>query len=265
MDHHAGDWLRWVVVRGLVLACYLFSTGAYAEPAPLRVAAAADLRLVLPLLVAEFQRHHALKVDVVYGSSGKLSQQIQMGAPFDLFVAADMLYTQRLFNQGVTSTAGRHFANGQLVLWSLKYDVRTLPLAALEEPRFAHIALASPQHAPYGQRAQQVLERAQLWSTLQSKLVFGDNVGQATQFVQSGAADVAFIARALVPHTQQNQPLGFSRPLATTEYSPLRQSLVLTRQGEHKLQAQQFAQFMVDSPVAAGLLQQYGFNTEALQ
>src|SRR5437773_3688919 len=156
------------------------------------VAAAADLRFALDALTATFRETHPdVVVDVSYGSSGSFYAQLLNRAPFDVFLSADLDYPKKLAAQRLTRGPVFTYAVGRIVLWvpaSSPVDVSALGMDALAAPRVTHIAIANPAHAPYGRAAEAAMRASGVYDRVQPKLVFGDNVGQALQFVQSGTA-----------------------------------------------------------------------------
>jgi molybdate transport system substrate-binding protein len=160
------------------------------------VAAAADLQFAFPEIAAAFEQETGRPVRLVFGSTGQLTQQIENGAPYDLFAAANIAYVQRLAEQGlVLEDSIALYARGHLVLAvNRKAGVNAEALEDLLDPSIQHIAIANPEHAPYGMAAQEALQSAGLWEALQDKLVRGETVRQALQFVQSGDAQVGIVA-----------------------------------------------------------------------
>ena len=258
------------LLRGcwLLLLCCLCSSALAAEK--LTVAAASDLRFALNDILQAFTSQYpeqtsAQPIQVIYGSSGKISQQIRQSAPFDVFFSADQRFTQELYQAGLTRDAGTLFASGRLVLWSAKHDMRGVPLADLTLEKYHKIAIAQPSHAPYGERAKQSLQTAGVWSQLAPKLVFGENIAQTAQLAQSGAADVAIIALSLVknPHlaasATNNNHAEHYQLLDEATYQPLLQTYTLTHSGAQKPRALQLLKFM-QSQQAQQILLHYGFE-----
>lgn len=221
------------------------------------VAAAADLHHAMDKIVEAYQHDRpGRKVDVVYGSSGNLLTQIEQGAPFDVFFSADSDYPQQLAAHGKAGGEPVPYADGHIVLWSASIDMTQVQVADLAQPRFGRIAIANPQHAPYGKRAEQALRAAGLWDSLQSRLVFGENIAQAAQFAQSGNAQVGIIAESLA----LDSPVKGSYVLVPPSlYQPLRQSFVLTQRGAGNALAKDFTQY-VQGGQARAILAQYGFK-----
>jgi molybdate transport system substrate-binding protein len=167
-----------------------------------RVAAAADLNVALGELITQFRAAHDVDVTVSYGSSGTFYAQLLNQAPFDLFLSADLEYPRQLAARGLTVPDGEFlYGIGRLVVWvpnASPLDVQRDGIEALADPRVTHIAIANPQHAPYGRAAIAALRGSGLYDAVKSKIVNGENVAQAMQFAQSGAADAGVVALSLV-------------------------------------------------------------------
>lgn len=212
------------VLRSL-WAWLLFSSVALAEPLALRIAAASDLRFALQAVVADFDQRER-RVEISFGSSGKLAAQIEQGAPFDVFFSADVALAQRLFDRGWSSDMPVAYAIGHLVLWRLAGSA--LQLQDLAAAGVRHVAIANPQHAPYGMRAVEALHAAGVWDQVESKLVYGENVAQAAQLVSSGAADAGLIAGSVLAGLPIAER-GSATPIAASLHAPLRQAYVLRK------------------------------------
>jgi molybdate transport system substrate-binding protein len=247
------------LLQGLLAVGAVFALASMAAPADrhITVAAAADLHQALDEVATAYRHDHPdARIDLVYGSSGNLLTQIEQGAPFEIFFSADSNYPQQLVEHGKAGGTPVPYALGHLVMWSASLDMRGVQVADLAQPRFGRIAIANPQHAPYGKRAEQALRAAGVWDTLQSRLVFGDNIGQTAQFAQSGNAQVGLVAESLVI----NSPVkGTSELVPSSLYEPLRQSFVLTSRGANNALAQDFAHY-VQGEQARSILSRYGFN-----
>lgn len=165
-----------------------------------RVAAAADLNVALGDLIARFSASHEVDVSVSYGSSGTFYAQLLSRAPFDLFLSADVKYPRQLASRGLI-VEGTEFvyAIGRIVVWAPAGSAIDIGggLKALAAPSIAHIAIANPEHAPYGRAAVAALRSADVYDAVRAKLVFGENVAQALQFAQTGAADAGIVAMSL--------------------------------------------------------------------
>jgi molybdate transport system substrate-binding protein len=168
----------------------------------LNIAAAADLKFALDELVKRFREQHPeANLQVTYGSSGNFFAQLAHGAPFDVYLSADVAYPRELAEQGLVHESGVfEYAVGRLVLWvpgGSELPVEELGMRALLEPSVKRIAIANPQHAPYGRAAEAAMKSLGVHEAVKDKLVLGENIAQTTQFVQSGSADVGLIALAL--------------------------------------------------------------------
>jgi len=219
------------------------------------VAAAADLRYAMDSLVALYTKSHPeANVQVVYGSSGNFFEQIKNGAPFDLFFSADMAYVEHLREAGKLSGPVIRYATGHLVLWSLHADV-SKGMSVLTD--VAKIAIANPEHAPYGQRAVESLKYFKIYDAVQSKLVMGENISQAAQFAATGSADVGMIALSLALSPPMRN--GHYWVVPEESHGPLEQGFALLAHAAGNNAAADFAAFVQSAP-ARELLHRFGFQ-----
>ncbi|MGY3438070.1 MULTISPECIES: molybdate ABC transporter substrate-binding protein [unclassified Marinovum] len=216
----------------LAMSAAALALPARAGGAPV-IAAAASLRFALPDLLTAFAASGGGPIRVAYGSSGTLAQQIRNGAPFEVFLSADETYVTRLAKEGTLPDTGTVYALGRLALivpkgGTLAVDPQLDGLAtALDSGALKRFAIANPDHAPYGLRAQEALSHRGLWAPLQPHLVFGENVAQAAQFAVSGNADGGLIAASLAA-AGPVAALGTSALIPAEWHSPLRQHMALT-------------------------------------
>lgn len=216
----------------LALAALLAVAPAAAAEPP-SVAAASDLQFALPEIAADFARGGA-PVKLVFGSSGNLRRQIEQGAPFELFLSADESYVLELERQGRTEGAGVLYAVGRIVLFlpkgsKLKPDASLRDLAAaLDDGRLRRLAIANPEHAPYGRAAREALTAAGLWPKIVPRLVYGENVSQAAQFATTGSAQAGIIAYSLAV-SPRLQDAGIHVLLPADGHQPLRQRMALMK------------------------------------
>lgn len=238
----------------------LWSSGVRALSRPsgpqLYVAAAADLRPALTDMARVYEARTGTKVVLTFGSTGQLTQQIENGAPFDVFLAADEGYIERLHRGGHTlAGTEQRYARGRLALVTAQQAERRLDrLADLSRVSVRHIAIANPDHAPYGLAARQALEAAGLWEALSGKLVYGENVQQAMQYVKTGQADAGLVALALA------QSSGLRWALVPEElHRPLHQALAVVWSTRQENEARRFADLVL-SPDGQTILQEYGFE-----
>ena len=245
----------------ILAAITLFAAGtALAQPGP-SIAAASDLKFALDEIAARFERETGKAVRVTYGSSGNFYRQIQQGAPFELFLSADEEYVSRLASEQLTVDGGARYATGRIVLFvpkgsTMKADPAFADLrAALHDGRLRRLAIANPEHAPYGRAARQALEHAGLWSALSTRLVLGENVSQAAQFAVSGSAQAGIFALslALAPDFAGK---GDYVLIPEGWHEPLRQRAVLLRRAGDTARA--FHLFL-QQPPAREIFRRYGF------
>lgn len=235
---------------------------ALAAPPVVTIAAASDLKFVLEEISRLLLGDAGVEIRLVFGSSGNLARQIQQGAPFDIFMSADEQLVERLDQSAHTVNAGVHYATGSLVMiagsnnpLALGADLRS---AVIASPR---IAIANPEHAPYGRAALQALVASGFPDGLRQKWAVADNVLQATQYVLTGAAPLGFTAKALVVAPGLADKL-VSRPVAAELHAPMRQRIVLTRRAS--LSAEKIMNLLL-SPEAGKLFERYGFLLPANQ
>lgn len=233
-----------------------------AAPARVRVAAASDLKFALDdLLVAFRAARPDVEVEAVYGSSGNFYAQLSHRAPFDLFLSADVDLARRLADAGLSDGPPFPYAYGRLAVWAPRaspLDVEALGLRAAAAPGVRAVAIANPQHAPYGRAAEEALRAAALLEAVAPRLVLGDNVAQTAQFVDSGSADVGIIALslALAPGLRDRGKHGV---VPEDAHAPLAQGGVVLRWAQDPAAARDLAAFLTG---AAGrdLLARYGFG-----
>jgi molybdate transport system substrate-binding protein len=256
---------RGLTRRTLLLAGLAWSTSparALAAGAPITVAAASDLKFALEALAAQYQAASGQAVRLVFGSSGNLARQIEQGAPYAIFMSADEALVRRVAAAGRTEGEGVPYAVGRLALLlppgsplALDASLRDLR-AALADGRLKRLAIANPEHAPYGQRAREALQASGLWAAAEPRLALGENVAQAAQFVISGNAEAGLVAYslALAPEVAAR-----SRHvvLPAELHPPLVQRMVLLKGASP--QARAFYDYL-QGPQARALLHRYGFS-----
>lgn len=229
------------------------------ESKAITIAAASDLRYAMDSLVKVFHKEHPeIKVNLIYGSSGKFYSQIVNGAPFDLLFSADIAYPQKLQQQSLTASAIQLYAIGRIVLWSKKINVSQKGMNALKEVSINKVAIANPVHAPYGKRAEESLKYYKLYDQLKSKLVLGENISQTAQYATSGAADVGIIALSLALNPQIRSQ-GKYYLIPENSHQKLEQAFVVLKRAEKNKSASVFSSF-VSSASAKGVLTKYGFT-----
>ena len=212
----------WILFLLLVCSCTQHSE-------KLTIAAATNTREAVEELKKEFEKQSGTSCEVVFASSGKLTAQIRSGAPFHIFLAADLEYPQLLFEEGLSQEAPETYAIGQLVLWSGIPD--WVPeIENLTEAQVEHIAVANPEFAPYGKAAREVLKNRDIFGSIESKLVYGESVTQTNQFFLSGAARVALTAKSSIVGLDLQQYNSW-QVIDPSSHSPLRQGVVILKSG----------------------------------
>ncbi len=240
----------------LIAGALLFSPAAQAGQ--ITIAAASDLKFAMDEIAASFRKAHpGDDVEVVYGSSGNFHAQIQQGAPFDLFFSADIAYPRELAQRGLAASEVKPYAIGRIVLWSASLDATRMTLASLTDPKITRIAIANPKHAPYGKRAEEALRAAGVWEKVEPKLVYGENIAQTAQYVQTGNAQVGIIALSLAVNPQLTGKGGYWL-IPDNLHQPLEQGFLITQRAAGNPLARRFAGFMSTQPVRA-ILTRYGF------
>lgn len=227
--------------------------------APVQVAAAADLTVAFEEMGKLFEARTGQKVTFSFGASGALTKQLGQGAPFDLFAAANAAFVDGAVSSGACDGSSKAtYARGHLVVWTKKGGSKPATLADLKGPAFKHIAIANPEHAPYGKAAKEALESAGLWPALSSQIVQAENVRQALQFAQTGNADAAVVALSLVVRDESGSTLAIDPKL----HRPIEQTLVICRRGKNMEGGRRFAE-LVASAEGRRLLARYGFEASA--
>ncbi len=244
----------------MLLACAAILPGA-ASAATLLVAAASDLAYCIDELGAAFAREvPGAQVKVATGASGNFFAQIKSGAPFDVFMSADMEYPARLGREGAAEGATlAPYAIGRLALWTTdpRFDART-GMALLRDARLARVAIANPDVAPYGRAARAALQRYALWDVVKPRLVMGENISQTAQFIQTGNAQAGIVSYATVLAPGQ-KGLGSYYLIPDTGLAPIEQGAIITRHGAANPLSARFMRFL-RSPAARGILQRSGFS-----
>jgi molybdate transport system substrate-binding protein len=246
----------------LILAtAFLSQFGAAQE---ITVAAAADLQSAMQEMANRFQKESGKTVKVIYGSSGNFFQQIQNGAPFDIFFSANLDYPKKLEAAGLIERSSYYqYARGKIVIWvpkDSKIDLNA-GLKALLDPRVKKIAIANPQHAPYGQAAVSAMQKEGIYEKAKDKFVLGENISQTASFVVSGSADIGVVALSLALSPNMKDK-GRYADISADEYPPIEQACVILSSSKNKELAQQFLSYLKSAAVAE-ILARYGFDVSS--
>jgi molybdate transport system substrate-binding protein len=252
------------VTLAVLLGCRSGSPIAQTEPLAreVSVAAAADLKFALDEIVWEFgKQNKGVRINVTYGSSGNFYSQIANQAPFDMFLSADLDYPRKLSQQGLTLPDSEFaYAVGRIVLWvpaGSPIEVEKLQMSALQHSSVTHIAIANPQHAPYGRAAEAAMRSLGVYESVKAKLVFGENVAQTLQFVQSGNAEIGIVALSLaVAPTVRGKGQFWEVPFDS--YPRMEQGGVVLKWAKDAGAARMFRAFLMGS-TGRSILKKYGF------
>jgi molybdate transport system substrate-binding protein len=227
----------------------------------IRVAAAADLEFAMKDVAAQFEKQTGTKVDVTYGSSGNFFSQLQNGAPFDLFFSADIGYPRTLEAAGLAEPGTVYeYAIGRIAIWTpadAKVDVARQGWQTLLDVSVQKIAIANPQHAPYGRAAVAALEKAGIYDQVKAKLVYGENISQAAQFVQSGNAQAGIVAMSLAVSPGMKEGQRWEIPVDM--HPSIEQAAILLKASKNKTSARAFLEFL-KSEGGRATLGKYGFT-----
>ena len=248
------------VVIAIVLAILAWNPGQ-ANAGEITIAAASDLTFAFKDLTAQFQQQTGNSVKLSYGSSGNFFSQIQSGAPYDLFFSADVDYPKKLEAAGLTEAGTLYeYATGKLALWVPTASALDLKrgLAVLTDTSIRKIAIANPQHAPYGRAAVAAMQHGGIYEQVKTKLVLGENISQAAQFVESGNADIGVLALSLAVAPAMKEK-GRYVEVPAEDYPAIIQAAVILKSSHDKETAQAFLKF-IKAPASLALMSQYGFT-----
>jgi len=251
--------LRYLILLSALLVS--LPAGAAQE---IRVAAAADLKFALDGLGTHYEKQTGRKIDVSYGSSGNFFAQIQNGAPFDVFLSADIEYPRELDAAGLAEPGTLYeYALGRIVIWMAadkRVDLAKLGWQALLDPSIQKIAIGNPEHAPYGRAAVAALRSAGIYEQVRAKLVYGENIAQAAQFVASGNAQAGILALSLAISPPMREGKRWKIP--ANMHPPIEQAAVIPKSAKDKDGARAFLTFL-KSAGARKILESYGFSLPA--
>ncbi|WP_342646149.1 molybdate ABC transporter substrate-binding protein [Mucilaginibacter sp. CSA2-8R] len=226
----------------------------------LRVAVAANAQFVSEKLAKAFKQKTGIEAQLIVSSSGKLTTQIEQGAPFDVFLSADMKYPQELYQKKLTTAAPKIYAYGTLVIWSKANGLSGNNLSGLSNVAIKKIAIANPKLAPYGTAAEEAMQKTHTFATLKPKLVYGESIAQVNQYLIAGAVDAAFTAKSVVLDSAQ-KGVGRWTEVDSKLYHPIAQGVVVLKasQGQNLAAANQFCKFMF-SVQAKQIFKAYGYR-----
>ncbi len=227
----------------------------------LTIAASANMQFVIQEIAKAYTKQTGINCEIIVGSSGKLTAQIKEGAPFDIFVSADMKYPEELFTSGFTTKKPTTYAYGKLVLWTTIDSIKP-NLYVLKNKGIHHIAIANPKTAPYGIAAIELLKNKEIYDTISPKLVFGESISQTNQFIVSKSAEIGFTAKSVVLSPKMKNK-GNWIDLDQNDYSPIAQGIViLNNRATQKNDAEKFYNF-IQSAVVKKILVDFGYSVKS--
>ena len=225
------------------------------------VATAANVQYVMKELKSEFEKESGKEIQIVVSSSGKLTAQIREGAPFDVFVSADTKYPEEIYKNGGSDVKPKIYAYGTLALWSLTIPENELNLKMLSSDKVKKIAVPNPKMAPYGEAAEQALKKENLLTPLKNKIVYGESVAQAAQYITTGSVEAGFTALSVILAPEMKGK-GHYTIIDSTSYQPIAQAALLLRHSDNspkKETSQKFYDFLY-SAKANAILKKYGYK-----
>jgi molybdate transport system substrate-binding protein len=229
------------------------------KKATITIATAANMQFAMNEITTKFFQQTGVKCEVIVSSSGKLTAQIKEGAPYDIFISADLKFPNELFVSGFTIAKPTVYAYGKLVIWTLNENIQP-SFEILKSNQIKHIAVANPKTAPYGLAAEEVLKKEGLFQQIEEKLVYGESIAQTNQFITTQAAEIGFTAKSVVlsPNIKGK---GTWIEINNTTYAPISQGVVLLKNGTgNKNHAQQFFNFLL-SAEGREILNNFGYST----
>lgn len=214
------------------------------EQEKLTIATAANMQYAMEKITVAFSEQSGIETELVVGSSGMLTAQIASGAPFDIFISADLQYPEYLYEEGLGYQKPDVYAYGQLVLWTCKKGI-VPSLSLLKEESVSHIAMANPELAPYGTAAKEVLIEGELYDQVSDKLVYGESITQTNQFIRTGAAEIGFTSLSVVM-SEQIEGTGQWVLMPDSAYKPIAQGILILDNHKHRLDnALKFHKFLL--------------------
>lgn len=241
-----------------IFCCLIILTCNDNRNKKLNIAVAANMQFAMKDLTKKFTNITAIQCETTISSSGKLTAQIKQNAMYDVFVAADMKYPTELFNSGFTTKKPEIYANGKLVMWTMVDGLKP-SFEILKNEKIKHISIANPKTAPYGRATVEVLEQHHLYNSIKNKLVYGESISQANQFIISEAAEIGFTAKSVVLSPEMKGK-GTWIDIDEKDYSPIAQGAIIIKHGKLENQeAKKFYQFLF-SPEAKKILRNYGYK-----
>lgn len=244
------------IMKPIVLLFFLLILVTCQDNPNLKIAASSNMQFAVEDIILAFETKYDINADLIIGSSGKLTAQIEAGAPFDIFLSADSFYPQDMLNKGLVSGPMKRYAYGHLVLWSCQKDLNP-SLSVLTHPSVKKIAIPNPDLAPYGRAAIQVLNHYKILDSVKSKLVFSESIAQCNQFITSGAADIGFTALSIVSAPKLDG-IGQWFKIDPELHAPIDQVMLVLKNSKQKANAKLFYDYIY-SEEGQNILKAYGY------
>ena len=245
----------------LIIIFLLFGSTNFAQSNQITIATAANVQFAMRELKNEFIKETGINTVVIIGSSGQLTAQIKQGAPYDVFISADMKYPLNLFKDKFAVDVPKVYASGTLVIWTIKKGIKLGDhLRELLGNDIRKIAAANPKTAPYGEASIEALKYFGIYNDVKDKLVFGESIAPTNQFILSKAADIGFTAKSVVMSPSMKGK-GIWKEVNSKAYKQIEQGCVILKYGfmNHKKEAEKFYKFLF-SDKAKNILLKYGYN-----
>ena len=246
-------------IKGLtltILTCLVLNGQVFAQN--VKVAVAANLQGVIKVLQKDFKDKTGIEIEPIIGSSGNLSAQIKNGAPFDVFLSADMNFPEILSKEGLTTKEPEVYAYGSLVICSTQDIGFENWERQLMSPGVKKIAIANPKIAPYGKAAEEALSKKGIWNDVQSKIVHGESIAQVNTYITTGVVEVGFTTQAFIKDSEGKIKL-YWQAIDPKSYTPLKQGVVIIKATKEAANAEKFYQYMLSS-AAKKILKGYGYG-----
>lgn len=244
----------------VIIICQIFFSCDRINNRSITIATAANVQFAMDTIATLFEKKTGIKANIIVGSSGKLTAQILQGAPYDVFVSADMKYPMEIYNNNMAPSSPEIYAYGALVIWTLK-DSLFLNLNYLNEERIRYIAVANPKTAPYGIAAYEVLKNAGIFEQVKGKLVYGESVSQTNQFIASRTADIGFTSKSVVVSPKMKH-IGKWLEIDPANYTPIKQGVIIIKRKNGPIKhTEKFYTFLFSDEVK-NILNTFGYKTE---
>jgi molybdate transport system substrate-binding protein len=235
--------------------CLLFTSAAFAQN--LKVAVAANLQSVIKVLGQDFKQKTGITIEPIVGSSGNLTTQIKNGAPYDVFLSADMSFPESLFSEGFSTKKPVVYAQGSLIICS-SHDIGFENWERLlMTERTKKIAVANPKIAPYGKAAEEALQKKGVFDEVKAKIVYGESISQVNTYITTDVVDLGFTTQALVKDPANKTKL-YWKAIDPKTYSPIEQGMIVIKRAENNPDAEKFYQYIL-SPAAKSIFEEYGY------